>query len=566
MAWAELHPVQISGSFSPFFAGANLRIRSLQARAPAASARASGPSLRDFATLAVRLRDAQQGLLLDGRRYRSGGVQGQAVVRSASSLGLSGTASATTLSSSEEVNATPTSFSPSSPAFVGLSNSSPFVGGTYSGANGDTTLTVSAKLGGVVGVTPIQLEVRDSDENLLDIVALGRSPAGTVFTISNGIELSFSSGQIAVGDQFAFDVYQSVGSVVREDNPFDEIGDPGAGFEAGLSVGAGSFDVNGVSINVNASDTLSAVLARISASAAGVSASFDAATEAVQLTQKTAGAAFDIVLANDTSGLLAATKLDGASSVLGTANESEQLIGTVSALSGVQSGDFSINGVQLSVDILQDSLADLIERINSSGAGVTASYDSASGRFRIQGSGSSNVTLADGSSNLLATLKLSEGNHSGTSTRSKTVFQNEAALRRGLGEFADAYEALFQDAFSGFGSASVASIRSQLDSLVTQAFKSGPGLTQSGTLRSGLGIDFEQGSGSLRSIEIDGAALSRALRQDSGELEELLFSNDEDGEFNGIVTAVGERLELVLGTLGKLLGDDAVGLNLDLSA
>ena len=566
MASLEKVQLQISGSFSPFFAGANLRFRSLEVRQPTPLARNSGPSLRDFAALAVDLREAQQGLLLDGRRYRSNGVNGQAVIRSASSLGLSATASATTLGSSEEVNATPTSFSPSSPAFEGSSSSSPFVGGTYSGENGDTTLTVQATVGGAVGVTPVQFEVRDSDSNLVDTVSLGFSPAGTVFTIANGIELSFSAGTVQLGDQFEVDVFQSVGSVVREDNPFDQVGDPGAGFEAGLGVSAGSFDVNGVSITVNGDDTLSAVLARITASAAGVSAGFDAATESVQLIQKSTGAAFDILLENDSSGFLAATKLDGAASVLGADDDTQRLIGEVSALSGVQSGDFSINGVQLSVDVLQDSLADLIERINNSGAGVSASYDAASGKFRIQGNGSASVSLEDGTSNLLASLNLADGSFVGSSSRSKTVFQNQSALRRGLEEFAEAYEALFQDSFSGFGSASIASIRSQLDGLVTQAFRSGPGLSDEGTLRSGLGIDLEQGSGSQRTLAIDGAGLSRAFRQDSLELEALLFSNREEGDFDGIVTAVGERLELVLGTLGKLLGEDAVGLNLDVSA
>ena len=78
---------------------------------------------------------------------------------------------------------------------------------------------------------------------------------------------------------------------------------------------AGSFDVNGVSITVAANDTINSVLAKIDASAAGVTATFDATREEVVLTQKTEGAANDIVLANDTSGFLAATKLDTASSI-----------------------------------------------------------------------------------------------------------------------------------------------------------------------------------------------------------------------------------------------------------
>ena len=52
------------------------------------------------------------------------------------------------------------------------------------------------------------------------------------------------------------------------------------------------------------------MVAKITASAADVTASFDAATDSVVLTENTAGAG--LVVGNDTSGFLAATKLAGA--------------------------------------------------------------------------------------------------------------------------------------------------------------------------------------------------------------------------------------------------------------
>lgn len=81
-------------------------------------------------------------------------------------------------------------------------------------------------------------------------------------------------------------------------------------FDAGQSVGAGSFTVNGVSIAVAATDTLNAVLARITASEAGVTASYDTQTDTVRLMSKTVGPT-PITLGADTSGFLAAVKLDG---------------------------------------------------------------------------------------------------------------------------------------------------------------------------------------------------------------------------------------------------------------
>lgn len=49
-----------------------------------------------------------------------------------------------------------------------------------------------------------------------------------------------------------------------------------------------------------------------------------------------------------------------------------------SVLGTVTAGTFTVNGVQISVDPTVDTLNDIINRINNSGAGVTASYDASS--------------------------------------------------------------------------------------------------------------------------------------------------------------------------------------------
>ncbi|MCS7186433.1 MAG: flagellar cap protein FliD N-terminal domain-containing protein, partial [Armatimonadota bacterium] len=46
-----------------------------------------------------------------------------------------------------------------------------------------------------------------------------------------------------------------------------------------------------------------------------------------------------------------------------------------SVLGTVTAGNFTVNGVQINIDPTTDTLNDIINRINSSGAGVTASYD-----------------------------------------------------------------------------------------------------------------------------------------------------------------------------------------------
>lgn len=90
---------------------------------------------------------------------------------------------------------------------------------------------------------------------------------------------------------------------------FDGTGGAAPGFEAGRTVTAGSFQVNGVEIEVRGDDSVQSILDRISASEAGVTGAFDPVTQRVALTATAAGSA-EITVEDDTSGFLAAVKLD----------------------------------------------------------------------------------------------------------------------------------------------------------------------------------------------------------------------------------------------------------------
>lgn len=106
------------------------------------------------------------------------------------------------------------------------------------------------------------------------------------------------------------------GARVNAAGAFNATGSGDPLFDPGLSVTAGSFTVNGVAIAVAANDTLNSVLAKITDSQAGVTATFDESTESVRLASKTAGETL-ITVAGDTSGFLAAVKLDTAQHSLG---------------------------------------------------------------------------------------------------------------------------------------------------------------------------------------------------------------------------------------------------------
>jgi flagellar hook-associated protein 2 len=168
-----------------------------------------------------------------------------------------------------------------------------------------------------------------------------------------------------------------------------------AGFD--LAPSAGDFQINGVTISFDETvDTLNDVMTRINQSAAGVTASFDVATDQFTLTAKTDGPG--LLTLSDTSGnfLESVELIDGGGAKIGTETDGTDLI----------------------------SLDDVVLMINLAGAGVIASIENdGSGRPNIMriaddpGNGAQSVQLGAGSdsSNFLDVTHLLES--PGTTTR-----------------------------------------------------------------------------------------------------------------------------------------------------
>ncbi|OAI42194.1 hypothetical protein AYO38_11620 [bacterium SCGC AG-212-C10] len=167
--------------------------------------------------------------------------------------------------------------------------------------------------------------------------------------------------------------------------------------------------------------SLNDVIGEINASGVGVTASAvnDANGRANILSLTSSQGALSLGNVNDTSNFLRATNLLASpggttrTSTLGMAriNQNAKLSDTPffggAPASGPQS--FTINGTSISYDAAVDSLADVINRINSSTAGVTARYDPVGDTVKLTQAktGSLSVTLADtGGGDLLARLGL----------------------------------------------------------------------------------------------------------------------------------------------------------------
>lgn len=467
--------------------GSSLRIRAPRERAAALPPTRAGANIRDLVDLTSQLRRAVQSLRDAMDLRKTGSASRAALAQSSDPLSISTVSAAASLSSSDQINAITTSFSPRGPSFSGSSSASPTIGGVYDGDQGDDQLTFHALLGGVVGVSIVRLEVRDGQGQAIETVDfnLGYTP-GTEQTLSNGLTVSLGSGTVAVEDTFAIEVSASEGSRVDPSKPFNGTRNENPNFEPSFSVTAGVIEINGVQVAVAADDSIHSLLAKITASEAGVIATFDDNTETVDLTQKTLGSAHSIALGADTTGFFAATKLTTATVTPGSHDDRTRVIASVTALSAISSGTFGINGVTFNVDVGTDSLNDVLTRINESTANVSASITATNG-LRVVSTGGGQMTLDDGSSNLFSALGITAGQFEpSTGGKRESRFRRPVEVRERIDDLGDGLNRLFKTTFSPGAATAASQVRAALRSSLADALG---GESNANTLR-GHGLEF----------------------------------------------------------------------------
>jgi flagellar hook-associated protein 2 len=177
---------------------------------------------------------------------------------------------------------------------------------------------------------------------------------------------------------------------------------------------AGTFTVDGDIVTISTTDTLQDVFNKISTATNGaVTASYNPPSgtpgsgDTITLTSNNSS---PIVLgsATDTSNFLQATRLynNGTTSItstsaLGGLNLTGNMTGSnlVGGISdgGSGNGAFTINGVTINFDASTDSIDDVLNRINDSAAGVTATYDAVNDRFVLtdKSTGDVGISLQD---------------------------------------------------------------------------------------------------------------------------------------------------------------------------
>jgi len=227
---------------------------------------------------------------------------------------------------------------------------------------------------------------------------------------------TFNISQLATAAQIsgAANISQKL---VPDGNPADvTVGT--AGFSTAVT--EGTFTVNGAQVTLSASDSLQQVFANIAAATNNaVTASYDSTKDEIKLASSSA---ITLGSAADTSNFLQVAQLynNGSGSIasagaLGRAKLTATLanagLTTTVSDGGSGNGAFTVNGVSINYNSSTDSLQDVLDRINSSTAGVNASYDSLNNRFVLQNktTGNVGVSLSDTTGNFLAATGLSSG-------------------------------------------------------------------------------------------------------------------------------------------------------------
>ena len=463
--------------------------------------------------------------------------------QSGNALALDLTNTAATLNSTEEINASPMSFTPFGPEWDGASTVPITISGEYDGSHGSGDLTFEVRWAGTQGQDDLRIRVYDPEgSRIRNTTFRSYHPLSRQVSLNNGLFISIGAGDLINRDTTRITVSDSVGSVVDPDKPLGGIRNDNPNLQYGTpAIVDGSFMLNGETINVATTDTLNDVVDRINQSNTGVTATFNAATEQIDFIQDTLGSAPTIDIQGDTSNFIEATKLDSAIVTPGIDPQTEQAIRDVPALSAISNGSILVNGESISISRANDSLSDVLDRINQSDAGVTATFNATTQRVSIESNDpEQELTLDSNGTRFFSTLSLLDGSVPAT-VASRGVARGRAyRIANALETLSTELSALMQDRNFTSGGANADLFRSAFTSL--------------GTGNSGFGFKLDTTVDALR--RGDFASLNRrnftqSLQTRGDEVKEFLAGpNGDGGLINRLFGATVSALTSVNSKLG----------------
>lgn len=477
--------------------------------------------------------------------------------RSNPGLSLNLFESAAFLASAEEINASPNSFSPFGPSW-GLGSSALLtIGGAYDGSNGTGALSFEARRGGIKGINNLQIRVRDPQGSILGNYNIQQNdPPDQQYDLSNGLYFTLGAGALIDTDSASIDVFQGIGSAVDPDKPLAGVRNDNPNFQYYAApdtlpdIVDGSFDINGETITVATTDTINSVIEKVNQSDAGVTAVFNPSTERIEFTQATPGSLPTVQIENDTSNFTTATKLDAATVVPGTDSESDLAFQNVADFSAVQSGQILINGEAISVDASVDSLETVIERVNSSAAGVTASFDAATQVVTIESNGAATTLELDSNgTNLFAALNIPEGRVDPQAVKGGISKRRSYLVADAVEALAVQMNAVFNNqTFSDRGDSvrgARGSLRAAINQVLSEDSRNGESL---------FGVRFDRSDDALtrgRLVEVDRRQFTRNLQLRGDTVKNAYVGRDEnEGLIGRLLQATLQSLTGINSQLG----------------
>jgi hypothetical protein len=484
--------------------------------------------------------DALQALV---EKHNLRGRKGQlGLAESSDDVGLVTDATGSTLAGDDEINTLGTRVADRAPdplrTFLGSETTgrSSFTMKILGDYTGVSTSQFKIVLNGNANITSTSLNRQlriygYQDENLVAYHQLlpGTFVPDAEYALADGLSFTLGAGQVFSDEYVHTTAVAGINADLDPTKPFNGQGDDHGDLPGSSPITDGAIEINGTSIDVFATDSMNDVLDRINASAAGVTATLSGD---VLTLQNTAEGSLALTLGADTSGFFAATNLDSATVTLGQDDQRTLALDQVAAFSGITAGSFSLNGVEITVDPTVDSLNDVIDRVNASGAGVVAEYREATGLLRFTAASTAqDVQLSADTSGLLGANLVSEGTYESVQRRGLSAKVAEE-ITQAMFDVVDALNSLTTTISGESAAALIGSTRSEL-------FSELRGLV--GNDADELGLNFQHGdtSGKLVKYEDrDEQRFRRALRTSGRAVQDLL--EGKGGRGGGLIDALDE--------------------------
>lgn len=226
-------------------------------------------------------------------------------------------------------------------------------------------------------------------------VATAGKKVGDTLDVSNGVKAKIE-GNDTWDDTLT---YNGTATAVKN-RKFSEYSD--------LGLTTGTVTINGASIEIEATDTLSLVATKINSSNAGIKATV---TDEGILTFEGENTGDTITLSEGDTNFFTKFGINGgtytepkSSDMLRTIQDIKNDASSTSDFKGIEAGYFTVNGFTFEVKE-SDTVSSIIKNINSSEAGVNAVYDSKNKRFTfVAKTAGEDVVLENDTSNFLHSI------------------------------------------------------------------------------------------------------------------------------------------------------------------